>query len=65
MVVHGNSATASAVGRGSLTACNFPRAITVPPDEYFVLGENLGASDDSRFSGPVKRQWLVGLVMVG
>jgi signal peptidase I len=45
--------------------CNFPKAITVPPDEYFVLGDNLPASDDSRFWGPVKRSWLIGLVRVG
>jgi signal peptidase I len=44
--------------------CNFPKPITVPPDEYFVLGDNRTASDDSRFWGPVKRSWLVGLVRV-
>lgn len=46
-------------------ACNFPKAITIPPDEYFVLGDNLPASDDSRFWGPVKRSWLIGVVRVG
>ena len=45
--------------------CNFPKAITIPPDEYFVLGDNLPASDDSRFWGPVKRSWLIGVVKVG
>lgn len=45
--------------------CNFPRPITVPAGEYFVLGDNLPASDDSRFWGPVKRSWLIGLVRVG
>jgi signal peptidase I len=45
-------------------ACNFPKSITVPPDEYFVLGDNLPDSDDSRFWGPVKRSWLIGVVRV-
>ena len=44
--------------------CNFPQPITVPANEYFVLGDNLPASEDSRFWGPVKRQWLIGLVSV-
>lgn len=45
--------------------CNFPRPITVPAGEYFVVGDNLPDSDDSRFWGPVKRSWLIGLVRVG
>lgn len=50
---------------GRAPACSFPKAITIPPNEYFVLGDNLPASDDSRFWGPVKRSWLIGLVRVG
>jgi signal peptidase I len=45
--------------------CNFPRPITVPAGEYFVVGDNLPDSDDSRFWGPVNRSWLIGLVKVG
>jgi signal peptidase I len=45
-------------------ACNFPKPITVPANEYFVLGDNLPASDDSRFWGPVKRSWLLGVAHV-
>lgn len=41
-------------------ACNKPVPITVPPDHYFMMGDNRGASDDSRFWGPVKRDWIIG-----
>jgi signal peptidase I len=40
--------------------CNLPQPITVPPDHYFMLGDNRGASDDSRDWGPVPRKWLIG-----
>ncbi len=40
--------------------CNKPDAITIPPDHYFMMGDNRGASDDSRFWGPVPRDWIIG-----
>jgi signal peptidase I len=40
--------------------CDFPRPITIPPDHYFMMGDNRGASDDSRFWGPVPRDWIIG-----
>jgi signal peptidase I len=43
-------------------ACSFPQPIVVPAGDYFVLGDNRPASDDSRFWGPVKRAWIGGLV---
>jgi signal peptidase I len=45
---------------GSAPACNLPREITIPPDHYFMMGDNRGASDDSRFWGPVPRDWIIG-----
>ena len=45
-------------GQGS--DCDFPREITVPADHYFMMGDNRGASDDSRFWGPVPRDWIIG-----
>jgi signal peptidase I len=45
---------------GSAPACNMPRTIKIPPDSYFMMGDNRGASDDSRFWGPVPRSWIIG-----
>jgi signal peptidase I len=41
--------------------CNFPRPIRVPPGHYFMMGDNRGESDDSRFWGPVPQQWIIGV----
>ncbi len=41
-------------------ACNLPKPIVVPPGDYFMMGDNRGASDDSRFWGPVPRSWIIG-----
>jgi signal peptidase I len=40
--------------------CNFPRPIQVPKDDYFMMGDNRGSSDDSRFWGPVPKKWVIG-----
>jgi signal peptidase I len=45
---------------GTAAACNLPKPITIPPDYYFMMGDNRGASDDSRFWGPVPRDWIIG-----
>jgi signal peptidase I len=42
--------------------CNFPRPIRVPAGYWFMLGDNRGLSDDSRFWGPVPSDWIVGTV---
>jgi signal peptidase I len=44
--------------------CDMPRQITIPPDHYFMMGDNRGASDDSRFWGPVPRDWIIGEAFV-
>lgn len=40
--------------------CNLPRTITIPAGHYFMLGDNRGASKDSRFWGPVPEEWIIG-----
>jgi signal peptidase I len=39
--------------------CNLG-TITVPSDHFFMMGDNRGASDDSRYWGPVPRDWIIG-----
>jgi signal peptidase I len=40
--------------------CDFPGTITIPHNEYFMMGDNRGESDDSRFWGPVPKSWIIG-----
>jgi signal peptidase I len=41
-------------------ACDFPIPVKVPPGDWFMMGDNRGSSDDSRFWGPVPRDWIIG-----
>ena len=40
--------------------CNLPREIRVPPDHFFMMGDNRGESSDSREWGPVPKDNLIG-----
>ncbi|MGO9821533.1 MAG: signal peptidase I [Solirubrobacteraceae bacterium] len=46
---------------GDGSECNFPKPITIPPGDYFMMGDNRGESDDSRFWGPVPDKWIIGV----
>jgi signal peptidase I len=48
---------------GSAAECNFPTPIEVPPKDWFLMGDNRGDSEDSRFYGPVPTSWIVGRVV--
>jgi signal peptidase I len=47
---------------GTSAECNFPIPIKIPTGDWFMLGDNRGESDDSRFWGPVPASWIVGIV---
>jgi signal peptidase I len=41
--------------------CSFPTPIKIPAGHWFLLGDNRGESDDSRFWGPVPTSWITGI----
>ena len=40
--------------------CNLPKEIKIPAGHFFMMGDNRGASADSRFWGPVPEDQLIG-----
>jgi signal peptidase I len=45
---------------GSGSECNFLTPIKIPAGHWFMMGDNRGESDDSRFWGPVPTSWIIG-----
>ena len=46
----------------SCASCNLEEEVVIPPDHYFMMGDNRGFSADSREWGPVPGDWIVGHV---
>lgn len=46
---------------GGGSGCTFAKPIVVPPGDYFMMGDNRGSSDDSRFWGPVPKSAIIGV----
>jgi signal peptidase I len=40
--------------------CNFTTPIRVPEGMWFMMGDNRGGSDDSRYWGPIPTRWIIG-----
>jgi signal peptidase I len=47
---------------GAAPICNFSGTIRIPSGDYFMMGDNRGDSDDSRFWGPIRESWVIGKV---
>lgn len=45
---------------GESSECNFPTPIKIPAGHWFMLGDNRGNSEDSRFWGPIPTSWIIG-----
>jgi signal peptidase I len=45
---------------GTSPECDFPVPIKIPAGHWFMMGDNRGESDDSRFWGPVPTGWIIG-----
>src|SRR5262249_21582337 len=59
-IVNGAPVLTDLIQRCRYIACNLTRTITIGPDLYFMMGDNSGASDDSRYWGPVPSRAIVG-----
>lgn len=40
--------------------CTFTTPIRIPKGMWFMMGDNRGISDDSRYWGPVPTSWIIG-----
>ena len=45
---------------GGGAACDYETEIRVPAGHYYMMGDNRGSSQDSRYWGPVPEEWIIG-----
>lgn len=48
---------------GGAPGCTFAHPVRVPAGDVYLMGDNRGDSDDSRFWGPVPTGWVIGKVV--
>ncbi len=46
---------------GGAAECRFSDSIQVPAGDYYMMGDNRGDSDDSRYWGPVPQGYIIGV----
>jgi len=46
---------------GGAAECTFSGSIRVPAGQYYMMGDNRGDSDDSRYWGPVPQRYVIGV----
>ncbi|MEA2190989.1 MAG: signal peptidase [Solirubrobacteraceae bacterium] len=59
VVRNGRAAAEPFASSCQMAVCNLDE-IVIAPGSYFLMGDNRGNSDDSRFWGPVPRAWIIG-----
>lgn len=59
-VIDGEAILSGVIQQCSGEGCNLPKPIPIPPGHYFVMGDNSGASEDSRYWGPIPLSSIFG-----